>query len=68
MKFTSDMLKGLAGMVLFLTWVLLVVLQIPNTTELISAIKMVLVGLASHYLTYADPTASNSTTITLPKS
>jgi hypothetical protein len=50
-------LKFLAGLILFGTWVGLVVANVPNSADLIAFIKYALVGLGAH-------TAANSKGVT----
>lgn len=58
----------LVGVLLAATWVGLVVFKIAGAEDLIALCKYGLTALVTHYLTYADPAASQgSTTITLPK-
>jgi hypothetical protein len=45
------------ALVLFTTWVLLVVFNVPNASDLITAIKYALGALGAHTLTMVNPNA-----------
>ena len=49
----DNRLKFAAGIIMFLSWVALVVYRVPNSEELIGFIKFALVGLGAH--TAANP-------------
>jgi len=64
-------IKLFIGVVLFATWVTLVLLKTPGTEDLISAIKLALLGLGAYHLDNNYPTTPTITgtaeLIQLPK-
>jgi hypothetical protein len=52
---TQTQIKLVIAAVLFLTWVALVVFNVPHADDLITAIKTALAGLGAHTLTMVVP-------------
>jgi hypothetical protein len=55
MKTNSSIIKMFIGLVLFLTWVVLVVFKISGADDLITTIKFALAGLGAYHLNDRDP-------------
>lgn len=55
---SGDGVKLAIGVMLFGTWVALVVMKVSGADDIIAAIKVTLTGLSVHYLTYSDPAAA----------
>jgi hypothetical protein len=48
-------IKLFIGMTLFATWISLVVFQVPHVDDIITAIKLALLGLGAYHLDRSSP-------------